>query len=275
MPERPPRALTIAGSDSGGGAGIQADLKTFTALGVFGMSAVTAITAQNTVGIAGMETVPARFVEMQIAVVAADIGIDAAKTGMLAERGIVEAVARAVERHRIERLVVDPVFLAKDGTALLAEEAVESLAHSLFPLALVVTPNAAEASRLAGIEVKDRESQRRAAREIARLGPRYVLVKGGHLEEPDEATDVLWDGENFEELKSRRIAVAHTHGTGCTLSAAIAAYLALGETPRNAVRKAKEFVTGAIEHSLAIGKGVGPVDPAWNLRRAATGKGRE
>lgn len=263
MARRIARALTIAGSDSGGGAGIQADLKTFAALGVFGTCAVTALTAQNTRGISGIHPVPADFVELQIAAVMDDIGGDVAKTGMLANREIVLAVAKAVERYGIERLVVDPVLVSQHGAALLADEAVEALVSALLPRALVVTPNTQEAGRLAGFEVTDRATQRKAAREIARLGPRYVLVKGGHLTDPASATDLLYDGSDFEELSSRRIATEHTHGTGCTLSAAIAAYLALGQPPARAIALAKEFVTRAIEHALDIGAGPGPVDPLW------------
>jgi hydroxymethylpyrimidine/phosphomethylpyrimidine kinase len=257
------RALTIAGSDSGGGAGIQADLKTFAALRVYGTSALTALTAQNTRGISGIHPVPPEFVERQIAAVAEDIGIDAAKTGMLANREIVQAVAHAVERFGIQRLVVDPVLISKHGAALLEDDAVDAYIHELLPLAMVVTPNADEAARLAGFEVRDRESQRRAAEVIAGMGPQYVLIKGGHVGDGDQAVDVLYDKTNFEELAAPRIDTSHTHGTGCTLSAAIAAHLALGEPPKVAIARGKEFVTQAISAGFRIGGGVGPVNPMW------------
>lgn len=259
------RVLTVAGSDSGGGAGIQADLKTFAALGVYGTCAVAALTAQNTLGVAAVQTVGAEFVERQIEAVLSDIGADAVKTGMLWEAETIAAVARAVERFGIERLVVDPVLASQQGQALAMEPAVEAYAELLFPLALVVTPNADEAARFAGFEVADAESQRHAAREIARLGPRFVLVKGGHIACEDAAVDVLYDGERFEEFSAPRVAGVRTHGAGCTLSAAIAAYLALGHSPHRAVRFAKQFTTRAIEHALAVGKGLSPVDQVWWL----------
>ena len=267
MPERIPRALTVAGSDSGGGAGIQADLKTFAALGVYGTSAITALTAQNTCGVADFLPVPVDFVELQIATVLDDIGADAVKTGMLATRQTVLAVARAMDRFGVGQLVVDPVLFSKDGTALLSDDAIQALIGELLPRALIVTPNAAEAQRLVGFEVNDRETQRRAAQEIARFGPRFVLVKGGHLADSESATDVLYSGRDWLELTSPRIATAHTHGTGCTLSAAIAGYLALGRLPEQAIARAKEFVTQAIEHGLAIGGGIGPVNPTWQFER--------
>jgi len=266
MEQHAPRAMTIAGSDSGGGAGIQADLKTFTALGVYGTCAITALTAQNTRGVASIHAVPAKFVELQIATVLDDIGADAAKTGMLANREIVQAVARAIERYGIKKLVVDPVLVSKHGVPLLADDAIEILVGELFPRALIVTPNALEASRLVGFEVRDRESQLRAAREIARLGPRYILVKGGHLANAESATDIFYDGQKVEELTSPRLDVIHTHGTGCVLSAAIAANLALGCSPREAVVQARNFVTNALEHGMAIGSGIGPVNPMWRLK---------
>jgi hydroxymethylpyrimidine/phosphomethylpyrimidine kinase len=259
--QRIPRALTVAGSDSGGGAGIQADLKTFAALGVYGTCAITALTAQNTRGVAGVHAVPAKFVELQIATVLDDIGADAVKTGMLANREIVLAVARAVERYGVKKLVVDPVLMSKHGAALLADDALDACVEALFPLALVVTPNVPEAERLVGFKITDGKTQRQAARAIARLGPRCVLVKGGHLADSESATDVLFDGHRFQELTARRIDSIHTHGTGCTLSAAIAGYLALGCSPLDAVARAKRFVTHAIEQGMAVGKGIGAVNP--------------
>ena len=258
-----PRALTIAGSDSGGGAGIQADLKTFSALGVYGMTAITAVTVQNTKGVSGVEEIPASVVADQIRAVAIDIGVDAAKTGMLASTPIVEAVAEAIEETAIPSVVVDPVFVSKHGHPLLAAEAVDGLRHRILPLAVVVTPNLPEAAGLAGIEVVSRSDMRRAAEAILRLGPRAVLVKGGHLE-GDRAADLFVDGGVETWLDAERIDTPHTHGTGCTLSAAIAAHLARGASLEAAVRAGKAFVTEAIRHALELGDGIGPVDQLWN-----------
>jgi hydroxymethylpyrimidine/phosphomethylpyrimidine kinase len=260
-----PRALTIAGSDSGGGAGIQADLKTFFALGCHGMSALTALTAQNTVAVTAIHEVPSEFVIAQIDAVVSDIGVDAAKTGMLSSAPIVEAVAKAVEVHGLNHLVVDPVFVSKHRDHLLAPEAVSALTKRLLPLAEVVTPNLYEAEGLVGGgEITSLKSMREGARALHDLGPRYVLVKGGHL--PAEvATDVLYDGSEFVELSGPRFETNDTHGTGCALSAAIAARLAHGDDVPSAVRAAKDFVTGAIRRGLRIGKGYGPVNPGWQL----------
>jgi hydroxymethylpyrimidine kinase/phosphomethylpyrimidine kinase len=267
-PEAPraavPRALTIAGSDSGGGAGIQADLKTFAVLGVWGMSAVTSITVQDTTGVHGVADVPPDVVANQIRAVVGDIGVDAAKTGMLSSTEIIEAVAGAAERVRIPNLVVDPVFVSKHGDALLRSDAVEALKSRILPLASLVTPNLHEASGLAGIEVKDKDGMVEAAKAIFDLGPRAVLVKGGHLEDT-LAQDLLFDGTEFEWLEEERIETIHTHGTGCVLSAAIAAYLARGESLVDAVRMSKQFVTQAIRHAVRVGQGIGPVSPAWRL----------
>ena len=257
-----PRALTIAGSDSGGGAGIQQDLKTFQALGVWGMSAITAVTVQNTIGVSGFVELPPDTVAAQIESVASDIGVDAAKTGMLANAAIVDAVARAVRDAEIDRLVVDPVFISKHGDPLLRADAVDALRSSILPLALIVTPNAHEAAQLAGSAVKTRDDQIEAARAILALGPRAVLVKGGHVDGA-EAVDVLATPDGVVEIAGPRVDSPNTHGTGCMLSAAIAASLAKGLPLETAVRDAKHFVTGAIEHSLAIGKGIGPVNPSW------------
>jgi hydroxymethylpyrimidine/phosphomethylpyrimidine kinase len=261
---RVPRALTIAGSDSGGGAGIQADLKTFAVLGVWGMSAVTSITVQNTKGVTGVSDVPADIVAAQILAVATDIGVDAAKTGMLSSSEIVEAVADAIEQVRLPHLVVDPVFVSKHGDPLLREEAVNALRKRIVPLASVVTPNLPESAGLAGFDVKTRMDMERAARAILDLGARSVLVKGGHLE-GESSDDLFADGERMEWLVGERIDSPNTHGTGCVLSASIAAYLARGEPLVDAVRKGKEFVTDAIRHALALGEGIGPVNPAWRL----------
>lgn len=258
----PPRALTIAGSDSGGGAGIQADLKTFLALGVHGMSAVTALTAQNTQGVSAVHDVPADFVREQIAQVVNDIGVDAAKTGMLSNSEIVSTVAESVVEFGIRNLVVDPVFVSKNRDVLLTADAVASLVNKLFPVALVITPNLFEAGALTEREVSTKDEMREVARALHEMGPSFVLVKGGHLE--GDATDILFDGETFIEFPERHIQTRHTHGTGCTLSAAIAAYLASGEDLVTAVGLAKEFVTGAIRNALAIGKGYGPTNPGWD-----------
>jgi hydroxymethylpyrimidine/phosphomethylpyrimidine kinase len=261
-----PRALTIAGSDSGGGAGIQADLKTFAILGVWGMSAITSITVQNTTGVTGVSDVPADVVAAQIRAVATDIGVDAAKTGMLSSAEIIEAVAEAVEETGITELVVDPVFVSKHGHLLLQDDAVDALRKRIVPLATVITPNLPEASGLAGFEVKSRRDMDRAARAIIDLGARSVLVKGGHLDEAS-SDDLFADGERSEWLTAERVDTPHTHGTGCVLSSAIAAYLARGDRLFDAIGKGKEFVTQAIRHSLAIGQGIGPVSPGWRILR--------
>jgi hydroxymethylpyrimidine kinase/phosphomethylpyrimidine kinase len=267
-PARPvrglPRALTIAGSDSGGGAGIQADLKVFFALGCHGMSALTALTAQNTVGVNGVHPVPPDFVVAQIDAVATDIGVDSAKTGMLATSEIIEAVAAAIRAHGIDHLVVDPVFVSKSRDHLLAEDAVDALKESILGLAAVITPNLYEASGLLGEEVATLDEMHDAARALHGLGPRSVLVKGGHLP-GDLAIDVFFDGVEIVELSGPRYETEDTHGTGCALSAAIAARLAHGDDLLEAVRFAKGFVAGAIEHGIRIGKGYGPVNPGWQL----------
>jgi hydroxymethylpyrimidine/phosphomethylpyrimidine kinase len=259
-----PVALTIAGSDSGGGAGIQADLKVFMALGCHGTSALTALTAQNTVGVTGIHEVPPEFVAAQIDAVATDIGVQAAKTGMLATAPIIEAVADALERHAIAALVVDPVFVSKHGNLLLAEDAVDALTKRVFPLASVVTPNLHEAGAIVGYEITTLEEMKAAARALHSLGPRAVLVKGGHLG-ADAAVDVFFDGAEMIEISGPRYETEDTHGTGCALSAAIAARLAHGDDLIPAVRVAKDFVAGAIDHSLRLGHGFGPVNPAWRL----------
>lgn len=266
-----PRALTIAGSDSGGGAGIQADLKTFSALGVFGMSAVTALTAQNTTGVFAVHEVPPEVVAKQIDAVVEDIGVDAAKTGMLSSAPIIEAVADRIRHHRIDRLVVDPVMVAKSGAPLLRPEAQEALRRRILPLALVVTPNLPEAEALLGRAVRNRDGMRDAARALRDLGPKTVLVKGGHL--AGDPVDVFYDGEAFEELRAERVPARHTHGTGCVLSAAIASYLSQGLPVREAVRKGKEFVTEAIRYGLPLGKGVGPCNPLFRWLRPDPGGG--
>lgn len=264
---RRPRALTIAGSDSGGGAGIQADLKTFAAFGVYGASAITAITAQNTVGVRAIHEVPPDVVAAQIDAVLEDIGADAVKTGMLSSAAIIEAVADRLHSHTFGALVVDPVMVAKSGDALLRPEAVRALIELLLPLAAVVTPNAPEASVLSGVEVRDEESAREAARRIHVLGPAIVIVKGGHLA-GNRSDDLFFDGRSFEVLSGRRIETPHTHGTGCTFSAAIAACLACGMDPLAAAREARAFLQGAIEHAEPLGAGRGPVNHFWRSSNA-------
>jgi hydroxymethylpyrimidine/phosphomethylpyrimidine kinase len=259
-----PRALTIAGSDSGGGAGIQADLKTFSAFGVFGMTAITAVTVQNTKGVSGFEELSPTTVADQIRAVAGDIGVDAAKTGMLASAAIVEAVAEAVAETRLPSLVVDPVFVSKHGHLLLADDAVGALRRLILPLATLVTPNLPEAAGLAGFDVETPDDMRRAAAAILELGPHAVLVKGGHLEE-DRATDLFADDTGEDWIDAERIDTPDTHGTGCTLSSAITASLAWGEPLPAAVREGKVFVTEAIRHALPLGDGIGPVDQLWSI----------
>ena len=258
------RALSIAGSDSGGGAGIQADLKTFSALGVFGMTAITAVTAQNTREVTGIVELPPEMVARQIDAVVSDIGVDATKTGMLSSAAIIEAVADRVRHHRLTRLVVDPVMIAKSGAALLRPEAVDALRRLILPLALVVTPNLPEAASLCGRPIGTAAEMDEAARRIAEFGPRCVVVKGGHLE--GAAVDVVYDGHRLERLETPRIATRHTHGTGCVFSAAITAGLARGQAPADAIRAAKTFITGAIEHALPLGGGHGPANPMYRLR---------
>ncbi len=262
-----PRAMTIAGSDSGGGAGIQADLKTFTSLGVFGTSAITALTAQNTTGVTAVVELAPEFVVAQIDAIMSDIGTDAAKTGMLSSAPIIEAVAEAVRRWDLTRLVVDPVMIAKSGAPLLRPEATDALRRLLLPLALVVTPNLHEAGVLAGGPVRALAEMEEAARTIGAMGPRYVVVKGGHLEDSEQSVDLLFDGAGFRLFAAPRAATRHTHGTGCVFSAAIAAGLARGLAVPDAVARAKELITAAISAGLPIGKGHGPADPAAVLRR--------
>jgi hydroxymethylpyrimidine/phosphomethylpyrimidine kinase len=253
------RALTIAGSDSGGGAGIQADLKTFGALGVYGASAITAVTAQNTVTVSRIQEIDPEVVAAQIEAVIEDIGFDAVKTGMLASTPIVEAVASALKRHRVVNLVIDPVMVSKTKACLLKADAIAALKSLLLPLAEIVTPNIPEAEVLSGHKVGDAETMRDAARRICDLGPRRVVIKGGHAEGPN-VVDLYFDGENFEELKAERVQTRAAHGTGCTFSAAIAAYLAHGLPPLEAVARAKEFLTAALQAAPGIGKGIGPVN---------------
>jgi hydroxymethylpyrimidine/phosphomethylpyrimidine kinase len=255
--------LTIAGSDPSGGAGIQADLKTFAALGVYGMAAITALTAQNTVTVTGVQEVPVDFIAQQIDTVFADIVPDAVKTGMLGTAEIVQLVASKAREHSFRNLVVDPVMVAKSGDHLLRESAVAAVRDELMPVAFVVTPNLPEAATLVGFEVATLEAMQEAARAISKLGARNVVVKGGHLEGGDVVTDLLYDGETFHEFSGLRINTRNTHGTGCTFASAIGSYLALGESVVEAVRDARAYLTGALEKAYDTGKGHGSVNHMW------------
>jgi len=250
-----PTALTIAGSDSGGGAGIQADLKTFSAFRVFGTSAITALTAQNSLGVHGVLNVAPEFVARQIDAVLSDIGAHAIKIGMLSTAPIIEVVAARLRAHDRRPIVLDPVMIAKSGDPLLEPAARAALIAEMLPLAAVVTPNLHEAAALAGMSVESEADMAEVARRILALGPRAVLVKGGHLK--DAATDILWDGRTFRRYTAPRLDSPHTHGTGCTLSAAIAAGLARGRTLGDAVDEAKRYVTAAIAAGFQAGRGVG------------------
>lgn len=254
------KALTIAGSDSGGGAGIQADLKTFMAFGVYGMSAITALTAQNTLGVQGIFDVSPEFVRAQIRSVVTDIGTDAAKTGMLSNAGIVRAVADAVREFRIPNLVVDPVMIAKSGAPLLAPEARKALVEELLPLATVITPNIFEAEAILGSRIVDLEAMKKAARELKKTGCQWVVLKGGRLDIESQAVDVMSDGRELILLRSPRSESMSTHGSGCTFASAITAGLAKGHTPKDAVKRAKEYVTEAIRGGVPMGSGHGPAN---------------
>jgi len=254
------KALTIAGSDSGGGAGIQADLKTFMAFGVYGTSAITALTAQNTVGVQGVFDISPGFVRLQIRSIMDDIGTDAAKTGMLSNAAIVRTVAEAVRDFRIPNLVVDPVMVAKSGDFLLAPEARRAIREELLPLATVITPNIFEAEALLERKIDGLDSMRRAAQELETTGCRWVVLKGGRLDIGSEAIDVLCGGGELHLLRSPRLASGNTHGTGCTFAAAMAAGLAKGMAPPAAALRAKEYVTETIRNGLSMGRGHGPGD---------------
>ncbi|MEF3307274.1 bifunctional hydroxymethylpyrimidine kinase/phosphomethylpyrimidine kinase [Paenibacillus sp. GYB003] len=268
------KALTIAGSDSGGGAGIQADLKTFQELGVFGMSAITALTSQNTLGVQGVFPIPPDTVGSQIDSVLSDIGADAIKTGMLFSADIIALVAEKLKRYGPIPLVVDPVMIAKGGAALLQREAVEALRRELLPVAAVLTPNVPEACALLGSadEIRTADQAVEAAKRLHELGPRYIFLKGGHME-GDEAIDVLYDGTEVRLFASPRIRTKHTHGTGCTTASAIAAGLAKGLSVVDAVAEAKRFITAAIGSALDIGGGIGPTNhAAFRLQSAGSSR---
>ncbi|MHA6796803.1 bifunctional hydroxymethylpyrimidine kinase/phosphomethylpyrimidine kinase [Pseudonocardia bannensis] len=268
----PPRAMTIAGTDSGGGAGIAADLRTFAACGVHGCLAVCAVTVQNSVGVTGVHTIPPETVAAQIASVAGDIGLDAAKTGMLAGAEIIEAVAAACDEagigaaHRTP-LVIDPVAASMHGDQLLADSALDAFRTLLFPRATVVTPNLDEVRLLVGVDVHDRAAQYEAAKVLHGLGPRYVLVKGGHLrEDTDGCVDLLYDGNSFTELPGPRFDTGNTHGGGDSMAAAITSGLARGMTAPEAVAFGKRYIVEAVRHSYPLGAGHGPVSPLWAVR---------
>jgi hydroxymethylpyrimidine/phosphomethylpyrimidine kinase len=260
MPMR--RALTIAGSDSGAGAGIQADLKTFAAHGVYGTCAITAVTAQNTLGVACWQALEADLVTAQIEAVVSDIGADAVKIGMLANAAIAEAVAASIRALDLPQVVVDPVMVAKGGDRLFSDEAVATIRSELLPLAHVVTPNIPEAEALTGMRIQSVADMLEAARRMLQLGPRVVLVKGGHAGGA-ESTDVCVTAAEWFEMRGPRIDTPHTHGTGCTLSSAIAANLALGLPERGAIELAREYLEGAIRHAPGLGGGHGPLNHFW------------
>ncbi len=261
------KALTIAGSDSGGGAGIQADLKTFQELGVYGMSALTAVTAQNTLGVQGVYPLSVEAVAQQIDSIGEDLGADAVKTGMLFSNSIITAVAQKVRDYQWQKLIVDPVMVAKGGSTLLQEEAVAAMKSHLIPLAYVLTPNVPEASVLTGMSIRTLADREEAARALVDMGAKHVVMKGGHDESLAGIVDILFDGHEFYYYESNRVETRHTHGTGCTFAAAITAELAKGNGVVEAVKTAKEFIKAAIEDQLGIGAGHGPTNHwAYQLR---------
>ncbi|MGH3854362.1 MAG: bifunctional hydroxymethylpyrimidine kinase/phosphomethylpyrimidine kinase [Pseudonocardiaceae bacterium] len=266
----PPVALTIAGSDSGGGAGLQADLRTFTTCGVHGCVAVTAVTVQNSLGVADVVEIPPATVADQVRAVATDIGVAAAKTGMLASAAIIHAVAQVCDevgigRGRLVPLVVDPVAASMHGDPLLTCDTLATLRSELLPRATLVTPNLDEVRLLVDIDVRSRAEQYEAARAMHALGPRWVLVKGGHLHEDPESLDLLYDGQEFTTFTSPRLATPHTHGSGDTLAAAITSALARGAEVSEAVGYAKRYIEQAVAHAYPLGAGIGPVSPFWRL----------
>ena len=266
----PPCVLTIAGSDSGAGAGIQADLKTIAAQKVYGLSAITAITAQNTLAVEKAEVLPAELVEAQIDAVLRDFSVSAVKTGMLGDEKTVEVVAARLKHFAIPKVVVDPVMIAKSGDSLLTEGAQKALREKLLPVALVVTPNIPETEALCGWPIQDWGALQEAAHFLYRQGPSFVLIKGGHYaEEEDLITDVLFDGKKFYYYRASRIQTKNTHGTGCTYAAAIAAHLARGRTVPLAVKAARLYLQSIMPHGLPLGKGHGPLDHFYGFREAA------
>lgn len=262
------KSLTIAGSDSGGGAGIQADLKTFQELGVFGMSALTAVTAQNTLGVQAVFPMSPEAVVKQIESIGEDLGADSCKTGMLFNAEIIEAVSKKISQFQWQKVVVDPVMIAKGGAPLLQQEAISALKKYLLPLALMITPNIPEAEVLTDMEIITLNDKREAAKRLVQIGVKNVVIKGGHDDDRNEAVDVLFDGNEFHYFNSPRILTNNTHGTGCTFSAALAAELAKGATVYDAVATAKEFIQAAIEADMGIGSGHGPTNHwAYNRKR--------
>ncbi len=258
-----PKALTIAGSDNSGGAGIQADLKTFSALGVYGMTAITSLTAQNTTGVYDLFNPTGEFVYKQIKLIYDDIGIDSAKIGMLANSDILENVAKAIKEFKIEKLVLDPVLKSTSGKRLLSEISINLLVKEIIPLTLIVTPNIQEAEILADIKIENWEDIENAAKIINNQGAKIVIIKGGHFGSGKEVVDVVLINGNFHYLRYPRVDTKNTHGTGCTFSAAITGYLAKGYSPFKAIRLARAYIQGAIENSLEIGKGNGPLNHNW------------
>lgn len=261
------KVLTIAGSDSSGGAGIQADLKTFSAHGVFGMSVITAVTAQNTQGFFAVQDIDPDVIVKQIEAIFEDIEVDGVKVGMVSQIRTIEVIAEQLQRYQAKNIVIDPVMVSKSGYHLLNPDAEKTLIEKLLPLATIVTPNLPEAEVITKRTIRALDEMKEAAKEIYQLGARNVLLKGGHLE--DSSTDILFTGEEYIELTASRIPTQNTHGTGCTLSSAIASNLALGLDVVQAVKAAKEYITTAIQHSLAIGKGVGPTHHFYTLYRKA------
>lgn len=260
------KVLTIAGSDSGGGAGIQADLKTFQELNVYGMSAITAVTAQNTLGVQGVHPIPAEFVAKEIDSVSQDIGVDAIKTGMLFSTDIIEVVSGKIKQYDWKKVVVDPVMIAKGGATLLQQEAISSVKKYLLPLAYIVTPNIPEAEELTGIRIVTQADKIEAAKRLMDLGVKNVVIKGGHDQDANESIDLLFDGEHSYTFTSKRLKTKNTHGTGCTFSAVITAEVAKGATVFEAVSVAKSFISAAIEEDLQIGNGHGPTNH-WAYKR--------
>jgi hydroxymethylpyrimidine/phosphomethylpyrimidine kinase len=259
--------LTIAGSDSSGGAGIQADLKTFSAHGTFGMSVITAVTAQNTQGVFAVQDITPEVIGKQIDAIFEDIAVDGVKIGMVSQVETIKIISEKLRQYKPKNVVVDPVMVSKSGFYLLNPEAEEVLIKELIPLATIVTPNIPEAEVITGLSIKTLDEMKKAAELIYKMGPANVLVKGGHLE--DDSTDILFDGKEFYYFNAKRIATKNTHGTGCTLSSAIAANLAKGKSVFEAVKAAKEYINIAIEHSLSIGKGVGPTNHFYTLYEKA------
>jgi hydroxymethylpyrimidine/phosphomethylpyrimidine kinase len=257
------KVLTIAGSDSSAGAGIQADLKTFAAHGVYGLSVITAVTAQNTKGVTAVENLTTEIIAKQLQAIFSDIVVDAVKIGMVSQAETIHTIADELTRYKALQIVVDTVMVSSSGYSLLEPKAQQVLVSELLPLAAVVTPNIPEAEVLSGIKIKSIDDIKEAACSIRKMGPQHVLVKGGHAE--GDPVDILFDGEEFTVFPGKRINTKHTHGTGCTLSSAIAANLAQGLSVSDAVCRAKEFITMAIEHSLDIGSGAGPTHHFYAL----------